>query len=173
MKLSLTPPTEIVSLQVILSRGKTRFEPYSLPTSHAPRLVVIMTENIFVCTPPHHTVFTRIITKCRTDLKKLLSRTLTNEGIKQNAIISELSITAIIIYSRLSAVPQAADQVRCTIRLLFRPKGDDTCDPITQPNIIIGFDSQAPIFPLSEIVCSLYPSRQVILCSCPAEANRM
>ena len=81
--------------------------------------------------PPHHTVFTRIITKCRTDLKKSFSRTLTNEGIKQNDIIAELSITAIIIYSRLSAVPQAADQVRYTIHLLFRPKGDDTRDPIS------------------------------------------
>ena len=60
----------------------------------------------------------------------MLSRTLTNEGLKQNAIISEQSITAIIIYPRLSAVPQTADKVRYTIRLLFRPKGDDTRDPI-------------------------------------------
>ncbi len=65
----------------------------------------------------------------RTDLKKSLSRTLTNEDIDQNAIIAKQSITAIIIYPRLSAVPQAADKMRHLIRRPFQPERDDTRDP--------------------------------------------
>ena len=61
----------------------------------------------------------------------MLSQYLPYEGTNHNAKNPTSSITAIIIYSRLSAVPQAADQVRYTIHLLFRPKEDDTRDSIS------------------------------------------
>ena len=61
----------------------------------------------------------------------MLSQYLPYEGINQNAINAEQSITAIIIYSRQSAVPQVADKVRQPIRRPFQPEGDDTRDPIS------------------------------------------
>ena len=61
----------------------------------------------------------------------MLSQYLPYEGTNHNAINPALSITAIIIYPRQSAVPQAADKVRYTICLLFRHEGDDTRDSIS------------------------------------------
>ena len=64
----------------------------------------------------------------------MLSQYLPYEGINQNAINAEQSITAIIIYSRQSAVPQVADKLRQPIRRPFQPEGDDTRDLIDQTN---------------------------------------
>ena len=52
----------------------------------------------------------------------MLSQYLPYEGINQNAINAEQSITAIIIYSRQSAAPQAADKVRHLYADRFNPK---------------------------------------------------